>query len=132
MFLTFLGENERVKWDQTPLSSQTPQTCFASPTYVKIYSRYYIFFGRNFSQTVSCFKHGFQIASFAKDQNIFCKCNYMANVFNYLPKSEAAVHTCSLNSCSELFHIIQRKTPLQESLFDTYVCGHFKLTILLF
>ena len=60
----------------------------------------------------------------------------MANVFKYLPKSEAAVHTCSLKNLSEVFHIIHRKTPVQESLFDIcmdYISSlfHFEPTILL-
>ena len=54
MFLASLGENGNIKWNQIPLSSQT--------TYVAtIY-----FSGKKFSQTVSCFKYGFQIASDAK------------------------------------------------------------------
>ena len=39
------------------------------------------FSGENFSQTVSCFKYGFQIALDAKNWNIFCKCNYDGQSF---------------------------------------------------
>ena len=39
------------------------------------------FSGENFSQTVSCFKYGFQIASDAKNWNIFYKCNYDDHLF---------------------------------------------------
>ena len=56
----------------------------------------------------------------------------MANIFKYLPKSEAAVHMCSLKKL-----LTHRKTPVQESLFDIYVdyiflLFHLKPTILLF
>ena len=37
MFLVFLGENRRVKWNQTALSYQAPQNCFESSSYVFIY-----------------------------------------------------------------------------------------------
>ena len=53
------------------------------PMYRYIVATIY-FFGGNFSQTVSYFKYGFQIASDAKNWNIFCKCNYDVQRFQVL------------------------------------------------
>ena len=62
--------------------------------YIYIVATIY-FSGENFSQTVSCFKYSFQIAADAKLEIYFANTIMMASVFKYLPKSEAAVHTCS-------------------------------------
>ena len=44
-FLAFSADNESVKCNQAPLSSQTPQTYFENSTHVQTYnSSYYIFF----------------------------------------------------------------------------------------
>ena len=76
MFLAFLGENGSVKCNQTQFDPRLHKPILkVVPMYSYIIAIRYIS-GKVFSQTISCIKYGFQIASDAKNSNIFCKCNY--------------------------------------------------------
>ena len=95
MFLAFLAENGSVKCNQARLSSQTPQTYFESSTYVQIYnSSYHIFLReKSFPNNITLqteFPQMPKIQIYSKNAIM------IANIFKYLPKSEEAVHTCSL------------------------------------
>ena len=56
----------------------------------------YTFLEKSFSKTIPCFKYDFQIATGAKIQIYSTNAVMMVNIYKYLPKSEAAVSTCSL------------------------------------
>ena len=76
-----------------------------------------------FSQTILCFKYVFNLLQISKIQRYSKNAIIMANVFKYLPRSEAAVYMCSLKRCSEVFSIIHREVPGQESLLG--ICVDF-------
>ena len=95
MFLAFLAENGSVMCNQVPLSSQTPQSYFESSTHVQIYiSSYYIYFReKSFSNIIMLQKRFPQMPKI----QIYSENKIMtAKVFKFLPKSEEAVHWCSL------------------------------------
>ena len=95
MFLGFLAENGSIKWNQTPLSSQTPQTYFESSTHVYIHnSSYHIFFReKSFPNNIMLQTRFSQMPKIQiNSENAIM----IANIIKYLLKSGEAVHTCSL------------------------------------
>ena len=80
------------------------------------------FSGKFFSKKISCFKYVFQIALYAKNSNIFCKCNYDGQHFQVVvPKSEAAVYTCSLEKLFRSISHNSQESICAEAFFD--MCG---------
>ena len=133
IFLAFLVENGSVKCNQSPhfyprlhkLISKVLPMC----RYIVVATIY--FSAKNFSQTISCFRHGFHSAKKLNYANALVT----PNIFKYLPKSEEAVHPCSLK---KLFRSIsdnsQKSACAVVSFCVDYIFSllHFKHTILLF
>ena len=85
--------------------------CIAANTY---------FSGKNFSLTISCFIGGFHRCQKFKYANAIM----IASVFKHLPRSEEAVHTCSLKKLFWSISYNSQKKPVQESLFVWTIFFH--------
>ena len=127
MFLAYSAENGSAKCNQAlhfhprlhkPVSKVLPMYRYiiAANTY---------FSGKNFSLTISCFIGGFHRCQKFKYANAIM----IASVFKHLPKSEEAIHTCSLK---KLFWSIsgnpQKSTYAGVSFCVDYIFSLFHLT----